>query len=92
MNNNFQKEKNLVLDYYKALDKAEGNDISNVLKNNTNENYIWRGFHPFNELSGVEEVSKIFWQPFRNAFKNMQRRMDIFIAGKNQLTDLSQSG
>jgi len=85
MNNNFQKEKNLVLDYYKALDKAEGNDISNVLKNNTNENYIWRGFHPFNELSGVEEVSKIFWQPFRNAFKNMQRRMDIFIAGKNQI-------
>ena len=85
MNNNFQKEKNLVLDYYKALDKAEGNDISNVLKNNTNENYIWRGFHPFNELSGAEEVSKIFWQPFRNAFKNMQRRMDIFIAGKNQI-------
>ena len=85
MNNNFQKEKNLVLDYYKALDKAEGNDISNVLKNNTNENYIWRGFHPFNELSGAEEVSKIFWQPFRHAFKNMQRRMDIFIAGKNQI-------
>ena len=85
MNNNFQKEKNLVLDYYKAIDKAEGNDISNVLKNNTNENYIWRGFHPFNELSGAEEVSKIFWQPFRNAFKNMQRRMDIFIAGKNQI-------
>ena len=85
MNNNFQKEKNLVLDYYKAIDKAEGNDISNVLKNNTNENYIWRGFHPFNELSGAEEVSKIFWQPFRHAFKNMQRRMDIFIAGKNQI-------
>ena len=33
MSKNFQKEKNLVLDYYKALDKSEGNDISNVLKN-----------------------------------------------------------
>ena len=42
MNQNFQKEKNLVLDYYKALDKAEG-----------------------------DEISKVFWQPFRHAFKNM---------------------
>ena len=31
MNQNFQKEKNLVLDYYKALDKAEGDEISKVL-------------------------------------------------------------
>ena len=32
MNQNFQKEKNLVLDYYKALDKAEGDEISKVSK------------------------------------------------------------
>ncbi len=85
MNKNFQKEKNLVLDYYKALDKAEGDEISNVLKNYISKNYIWRGFHPFNELSETKEISKKFWQPFRHAFKNMQRRMDIFIAGKNEI-------
>ena len=50
MNKNFQKEKNLVLDYYKALDKAEGNEISKVSSNYIGKDYIWRGFHPFNCL------------------------------------------
>jgi ketosteroid isomerase-like protein len=85
MNQNFQKEKNLVLDYYKALDKAEGDEISKVLSSHISKDYIWRGFHPFNEQTDAEELSKVFWQPFRHAFKNMQRRMDIFIAGKNQI-------
>ena len=82
---NFQQEKKIVLDYYNALDKSEGNDITNVLKECITEDYIWRGYHPFNELSNAKDVSEIFWQPFRYAFKNMQRRMDIFIAGKNQI-------
>ena len=83
--NNFQQEKKIVLDYYKSLDKAEGNDISKVVIDHTVEDYIWRGYHPFNELSNPTEVSEIFWQPFRHAFKNMQRRMDIFMAGKNEI-------
>ena len=85
MTQNFQKEKNLIRDYYKSLDSAQGNDITKVLKNYISEDYIWRGFHPFNEISDAKEVSEIFWQPFRHAFKNIQRRMDIFIAGKNQI-------
>ena len=84
MNKNFQKEKNLVLDYYKALDKSEGDEISKVSSNYIGKDYIWRGFHPFNEQSDLEELSKVFWQPFRYAFKNMQRRMDVFIAGKTR--------
>ena len=85
MNQNFQKEKNLVLDYYKALDNAEGDEISKVLSSHIGKDYIWRGFHPFNEQSDADELSKVFWQPFRHAFKNMQRRMDIFMAGKNEI-------
>ena len=30
--NNFQKEKKIVLDYYKSLDTAQGDDIKKVLK------------------------------------------------------------
>ena len=85
MMSNFQQEKKIVLDYYNALDKSEGNDITNVLKECITEDYIWRGYHPFNELSNAKDVSEIFWQPFRYAFKNMQRRMDIFMAGKNEI-------
>ena len=83
--NNFQQEKKIVLDYYKSLDTAQGDDITKVLKKYISEDYIWRGFHPFNEITDTKEVSEIFWQPFRHAFKNIQRRMDIFIAGKNQI-------
>jgi hypothetical protein len=83
--NNFQQEKKIVLDYYKSLDSAHGNDITKVLNKYISDDYIWRGFHPFNEITDAKEVSEIFWQPFRHAFKNIQRRMDIFIAGKNQI-------
>ena len=37
---NFQQEKKTVLDYYNALDKSEGNDITNVLKEYITEDYI----------------------------------------------------
>ena len=82
---NYQKEKKIILDYYKALDNAQGIDITKVLESHVSENYIWRGYHPFNELKDPKEVSEIFWQPFRNSFKSMQRRMDIFMAGKNEI-------
>jgi len=85
MATNFQQEKRLVLDYYAALDAAENHDIPKVAENYISENYIWRGFHPFNELSSASDVSEKFWQPFRHAFKSMQRRIDIFLAGKNEI-------
>ena len=82
---NYQKEKKLILDYYRSLDMAQGDNISKVLESYIAKDYIWRGYHPFNELSNAKEVSETFWQPFRNSFKNMQRRMDIFMAGKNEI-------
>ncbi len=82
---NFQQEKKVVLDYYNSLDKSEGNEISTVLNSHIGDDYIWRGYHPFNELSNAKDVFEIFWQPFRHAFKNMQRRMDIFMAGTNEI-------
>lgn len=81
----FQTEKKLILEYYKALDNAQGEDITKVLEKYVAEKYLWRGYHPFNELPSAKEVSELFWQPFRHAFRKMQRRMDIFLAGKNEI-------
>ena len=53
---NYQKEKKLILDYYKSLDMAQGDDISKVLESYIANDYIWRGYHPFNELSNAKEV------------------------------------
>lgn len=81
---NFQSEKQLIQEYYADLDKAEANQIDSVLQKYTSDTYLWRGFHPFNEITGTAELSKEFWQPLRHAMLHMQRRMDVFMAGKTK--------
>ncbi len=81
----YQVEKQLVLNYYKELDSAAENNLSKVMERYLDDYYIWRGFHPFNEQSNAKAVSELFWQPLRHAFRHMQRRMDIFMAGRNEI-------
>ncbi|MEZ8005933.1 MAG: ester cyclase [Amylibacter sp.] len=83
----FQDEKRIVLDYYKELDTAPVSRITQVLQNHTTPEYTWRGFHPFHLQTDVNEVSQLFWTPFRNSITHMQRRMDVFFAGKNFIDD-----
>lgn len=81
----FQSEKQLIQEFYADLDKAEANQIDSVLQKYTSDTYLWRGFHPFNEITDTAELSKDFWQPLRHALQHMQRRMDVFMAGKNEI-------
>ena len=81
----YQVEKQLVLNYYQELDSSSKNNITMVMERYLDANYIWRGFHPFNEQSSANAVSELFWQPLRHALQNMQRRMDIFMAGRNEI-------
>ena len=83
----FRNEKRLVRNYYEALDSSEINKITDVLVEYTAQNYTWRAFHPFNLQTDAKVVSEIFWQPFRKSIRHMQRRMDIFFAGKNFIDD-----
>ena len=43
----FQKEKQVILEYYSALDSADENDLETVILAYINKNYIWRAFYPF---------------------------------------------
>ena len=85
MISNFQKNKGLVLKLYQELDKANGNDINQVLGKFTNKDYLFRGMHPFYELYGSDAVADEFWKPLRNSLAPIQRRQDIFIAGINDV-------
>ena len=80
----FRNEKRLVRNYYEALDSSEIDKITDVLVEFSAQNYTWRAFHPFNLQTDAKVVSEIFWQPFRKSIRHMQRRMDIFFAGKNK--------
>ena len=92
MAHRLQKEKQTVRDYYRALDGALALDGANAtdtgaiqaaLEEYLADSYLWRGFHPFNELTSAADLAESFWLPLRHAFSSMQRRVDIFMAGEN---------
>ena len=81
----FQSEKQIVRNFYRRLETAPTDKIGAILQSTVMDDYLWRGFHPFNEIRGGEAVAASFWSPLKTALKSMQRRMDIFFAGKNRL-------
>jgi predicted ester cyclase len=80
-----QNAKRIVLDYYAALESAGSDNIKRTIAPYLTPNYVWRGFHPFGELSGPECVVEQFWMPLRTSLTRMQRRQDIFFASANLL-------
>ena len=83
---NFQSEKQIILDFYDAIESSKIEEIPNVLTHYCSEDLLWRGFHPFNEIRGLKNLYSQFWQPFKKSFFNYQRRMDIFLAGYNTIS------
>ncbi len=79
----FSSEKTLVLDYYSALDVAAPGAVAGIIEAHCEDGFQWRGMHPFHERSGAAAVADIFWEPFRAAFRHVQRRQDTFFAGTN---------
>ena len=67
-----------------ALSAADA-DVGARLRAHVSADYLWRGFHPFGQLTGAEAVAGQFWAPLRASLTAMQRREDIFFAGRNQL-------
>ncbi len=81
----FQAEKALVRAHYEALSKATPDNVASVLAERTSPDWHWRGMHPFHEQHGAQAVADAFWSPFLNAMSRVQRRQDIFIAGRNEI-------
>ena len=81
MMTNEQKNKSLILEYYQALEQASAETAGDVLTQYMSSDCQWYGVHPFNEQKGPQAINEVFWQPFMHAFKNIQRRQDVFMAG-----------
>jgi len=81
------EHKQLVLDYYKALDDSTVETTVSAVTDHCAPDLIWRGFHPFNEIRSAEEVATRFWAPLKESLTGMQRRLDIFFAGDNVYPD-----
>ena len=81
----FQASKALVLELYGALDPAPAEASAELLGQYTTRDYLWEGMHPFNRQTGAENVARVFWEPLKRAFMPLQRRQNIFFAGRNHL-------
>ena len=79
------KAKKIVRDFYAALDAANGFDVADVIRKYCADDYTWRGFHPFGEMTDPAEVADTFWAPLKSALRPMQRRMDAFFGGQNEM-------
>ncbi len=80
-----QLAKQTVRALHTEFDAAPDDDIARVLEKHTSTDYSWRGVHPFNEQRGVEAAINSFWLPLRQSLSRMQRREDVFMAGKNDV-------
>ena len=78
-----QAAKQVVLNYFSAMEAANPSDLADVIGRFTAPGYHFRGVHPFNEIAGSVEVAAKVWHPMRESFTPLQRRQDIFMAGPN---------
>jgi hypothetical protein len=80
-----REAKELVLQYFAALEAAPPHESGRLLGRFTAAGYRFRGVHPFDELEGPDTVGATVWDPLRTAFTRLQRRQDVFMAGPNLL-------
>lgn len=64
---------------------APGITAEDALAAHTGPDYLWRGFHPFGALRSAQQVARQFWTPLKSSLTAMQRREDVFFAGRNQM-------
>ena len=78
--------KSRVLQFQAALDAATtGSATSIVCANHLDGAHSYRGVHPFNELSGSAALADQVWSPIKSAMPVLQRRPDIFFAGRHHM-------
>ncbi|SFS05280.1 nuclear transport factor 2 family protein [Yoonia litorea] len=79
----FEDAKSLVRAYYDALKQ----DPEAAMSTYCAPDLVWQGFHPFDDFSNAQEVATHFWKPLQAALRPMQRRLDLFFAGRNFIDD-----
>jgi hypothetical protein len=82
---NFQSEKQIVSNYFSAMEQSSEQTLVSVQKQYMTDDYEFYGVYPYNKIDSLEQVSEQVWQPIYNAFKNIQRRQDVFMAGTSEI-------
>jgi len=87
----FQGEKNLVRSFYSALDMARAGEAAAAIAPFLAQDCLWRAYHPFGELRGAGAIAARFWDPLKESLTRLQRRQDVFFAGRNEIDGFSST-
>ena len=82
---NFQNSKRLVGEFHRDMAKADVDSVEDALARFTGPDYHFYGVHPFGELNGAAAVADALWRPLLQSWAALQRREDIFIAGRSEI-------
>ena len=86
MSDELQSAKALASAYFRALDEAApGGATSAVCAAHLSPKHSYRGVHPFNTIEGTDALADQVWSPLKTAMPVLQRRPDIFFAGRSHL-------
>jgi predicted ester cyclase len=76
-----QEEKALYRDFCRRLLDSAEYGLAPAASEYLGDNTRWHWPHPFEATTGPLEAVERFWQPFRQAFSNLERRDDILMSG-----------
>lgn len=75
-----QDNKRLIWTYYQAGNRRPER-VPELTRTLCHEAISWHGPHPLRQISGVDELLSVFWQPLLSALPDLQRRPYFFIGG-----------
>ncbi|MFC3122477.1 nuclear transport factor 2 family protein [Agaribacter flavus] len=81
---NFQREKSLINNYLNKLEQAPSHAIESIFDEFVSDEFECFAVYPFNQMSSKKEAIDKVWMPLHKAFCRLQRRQDIFMAGRNE--------
>lgn len=86
MTEDLKTAKALIGSYLSERDSAApGPQTTRVLDAHLGPDHAYRGVHPFNDLAGAEALANGVWTPLKTAMPVLQRRPDIFFAGRHHM-------
>ncbi|MEM1272768.1 MAG: ester cyclase [Pseudomonadota bacterium] len=82
-----QDAKSRVTALFQDLDAAKPGESAGALGPHVTGDFSWYGMHPFHEQAGPDAVAQRFWDPLKSSFTALQRRLDVFFAGHNEIDE-----
>ena len=82
---NHSANKQLILDYFDALENSTIDNISDTIDQFIDDDYHWYGVCPFEEQKHAKDVAEAFWIPFLTAWSPVRRRQDVFMGGTSEI-------